>query len=102
MEVLMAKEVPIGFENVSGLVEKQKKVQTVQSLRDVVPETIVYVIGGMTVGEGSFIQNFEYYGNISSEETMELTELGRLMDRVILLSDQLLTLDDWVNKILKK
>lgn len=68
------------------------------------PVTLIYQIGGVTAGEASALINFEYYakfGIYGNDIDNQCYEIGRLLNnRVILMSDKILTFQDWANSMI--
>lgn len=68
------------------------------------PVTLIYQIGGVTAGEASALINFEYYakfGIYKNDIDNQCYEIGRLLNnRVILMSDKVLTFQEWANSMI--
>lgn len=67
--------------------------------------TLVYVIGGASCGDASALMNFEYYakyGMYEKDEKSDLYEIGRVLnDRVLLISDGVVEMNEQLNQRIK-
>jgi len=92
------------FGNITELMQFNQQVTQDKSLQ--LPLTLIYQINGTTTGEASALMNFEYYGKFGkyeAEKESDVYEIGRILnDRVLLATDQVITMREFVDDKIAK
>jgi len=89
------------FGNITELMQFNQQVTQDKSLQ--LPLTLIYQINGTTTGEASALMNFEYYGKYEAEKESDVYEIGRILnDRVLLATDQVITMREFVDDKIAK